>query len=144
MKIFILLFAILITLYGAKIDEFANKLDYSRDYNSALEIAKKQNKVLMLVVVADYCPWCKKFERKTLNSTSVKTFVNKNFVPVIIEKHIDIDKYPKEYASAPIPTVYFIDPKTQKSIYRSISYIKKKDFTYNMQEALRLFQEKSK
>jgi len=55
MKIITLTLLLFATLFGAKIDEFATKAGYQRDYNTALEMAKKQNKEIMLLVVADYC-----------------------------------------------------------------------------------------
>ncbi|OIP58335.1 MAG: hypothetical protein AUK54_00095 [Helicobacteraceae bacterium CG2_30_36_10] len=59
---------------------------YQREYNTALVQAKKESKVVMLVLVGDYCPWCRKFERKTLQSANIAINIQKNFVPVIVDK----------------------------------------------------------
>lgn len=141
MKIFIFILLLITSLWGAHIDEFAKEANYSRDYNSALEIAKKENKMIMLLVVADYCPWCKKFERKTLKNKDISSMVDKNFIAVVIDKNKDKGKYPKEYNTPLIPTTYFINPNTQKSIHKAVAYMKKKDFTKNMNEALKVFKE---
>jgi thioredoxin-related protein len=140
MKTLLLLLLTFSFALSAQIDEFASEVNYSRDYNAALKDAKSQNKLLMLVVVGDYCPWCKKFERKTLNSTLIQNQVKKDFIPVIIDKAKDKGKYPPEFYSKLIPTVFFIDPKTQKHIFESLGYSKKVTFAIDMDLALKAYQ----
>ena len=74
MKPFILLFVLLSFLYSAQIDEFANGVGYLRSYNMALESAKKEQKLIMLLVVSDYCPWCKKFESVYIKESLANSF----------------------------------------------------------------------
>jgi len=144
MKILLSLLLTFTFALSAQIDEFASELNYSRDYNSALKSAKQQNKLLMLVVVGDYCPWCKKFERKTLNSTLIQAQVKKDFIPLIIDKTKDKGKYPPEFYSKLIPTVFFIDPKTQKHIFESLGYSKKTTFAIDMDLALKAYEKVKK
>lgn len=144
MKILLSLLLTFTFVLSAQIDEFASELNYSRDYNSALKSAKQQNKLLMLVVVGDYCPWCKKFERKTLNSTLIQAQVKKDFIPLIIDKTKDKGKYPPEFYSKLIPTVFFIDPKTQKHIFESLGYSKKTTFAIDMDLALKAYEKVKK
>jgi thiol-disulfide isomerase/thioredoxin len=129
---------------SAQIDDFASEVNYSRDYKTALKAAKQQNKPIMLVVVGDYCPWCKKFERKTLNSTLIQSQVKKDFIPVIIDKSKDKGKYPPEFYSKLIPTVFFIDPTTQKHVYESLGYSKKTVFAVDMDLALKAYKRAKK
>ena len=128
MKILILIFALFLTLSASKIDTFAKEASYFRDYNSALEMAKKQNKTIMLVMVADFCPWCKKFERKSLRNKEISNFVKKNFIPVIVDNYRDKKHYPHRFETSKLPTVYFIDSDNQKVINSSSLYVKKNDF----------------
>ena len=144
MKIFLSLLFTLTFAFSTQIDEFATQVNYSRDYNSALQKAKEQNKPLMLVVVGDYCPWCKKFERKTLNSSLVQEQVKKDFIPVIIDKTKDKGKYPAEFYSKLIPTVFFIDPTTQKHVFESLGYSKKVVFAIDMDLALKAYKKGKK
>jgi len=120
---------------SAQIDEFANEVNYSRDYTKALEVAKKQNKLIMFIAVGDYCPWCKKFERKTLSSKEIKARVSNEFIPVIIDRVSDKEKYPKEFYAQVVPTVFFINPHTQKSVYDTIGYMKPSDFSSELNSA---------
>jgi thioredoxin-related protein len=144
MKIFLFLLLTFSFALSAQIDEFASKVNYSRDYASALKSAKEQNKPLMLVVVGDYCPWCKKFERKTLSSSLVQEQVKKDFIPIIIDKNKDKGKYPAEFNSKLIPTVYFINPNTQKHVYESLGYSKKTVFAQDLDVALKAFKREKK
>jgi len=138
MKIFIILTVLVFSVYAAQIDEFASDVSYERDYNKALQMAQEQNKVLMLVLVGDYCPWCKKFERKTLKSQEVRDEISKNFVPLVIDKYKDKGSYPEEFYAPVIPAVYFIDPKTEKSLLETVAYMKKDEFLENADDALSL------
>ena len=60
MKFLISLLTMFTLLSAANIDKFASEVGYQRDYDSALKLAKEQKKMLMLLVVGDYCPWSKK------------------------------------------------------------------------------------
>jgi len=138
-KLFLFLLLAFTFAFCAQIDEFASEVNYSRDYSSALKLAKKQNKPLMLVVVSNYCPWCKKFERKTLNSSLIQGQVKKDFIPLIIDKRTDKGKYPPEFYSKLIPTVFFINPKTEKHVYKSLGYSKNIVFAQDMDLALKAY-----
>ena len=144
MKIILLTLLISINLFGAKIDEFATKANYHRDYKTALSIAKNEKKMLMLLVVADYCPWCKKFEKKTLLHSSIKKIIKENFIPVVVDKLKEKDSFPKEFASPLIPAVFFIDPYSQKDIHKTIAYMTKKEYKENMDKAIQKFKSEHK
>ncbi|MDY0232677.1 MAG: thioredoxin family protein [Sulfurimonas sp.] len=135
MKILISLILMFTLGLSAQIDEFASEVNYSRDYAQALQIAKEQNKLIMFVAVGDYCPWCKKFERKTLNSKEIKARVSGEFVPLIIDRVSDKGKYPEEFYAQVVPTVFFINPKTQKSVFESMGYMKPSDFSSDLDSA---------
>ena len=128
MKIIVLLFALTFGLFAAHIDEFATTMGYQRDYNQALALAKSENKPLMMVVVSDYCPWCRKFERKTLQRETIAMNVEKNFVGLIVDKNLDKGNYPDKYFAKRVPTVYFIDPKNEDTIFESLGYMKKDEY----------------
>ncbi|MBU0720518.1 thioredoxin family protein [bacterium] len=138
-KFFIIFFTMAMTLFGANIDTFAANMGYYRDYDTALVQAKKENKPLMLVLVGDYCPWCRKFERKTLQRESVALSVNKNFIPLIVDRNLDKKSYPEAYSSPRIPTTYFIDPKKGAKLFESLGYVKKDEFLATIDEVLQKY-----
>lgn len=131
-------------MYAAQIDEFASEVNYLRDYKTAVKTAKEQNKMVMLVVVGDYCPWCKKFERKTLKSSEVMAKVSKDFIPLVIDKFKDKGAYPESFYPPLIPAVFFIDPQSEKPLLDTVAYMKKAEFMDNINEAEKLFNKGSK
>lgn len=133
MKTLLLILLLSFSLFGAKIDEYAKDLNFSRDYSSALSEAKKLNKPLMLVIVADYCPWCRKLERSTLAKKEVREELSK-VVTVMIDQKYDADKFPKKFITPRKPTIFFIDPKNGEKFYENIGYAKKRDFLIILEE----------
>lgn len=127
MKIILFVLLLSFSLFGSMIDDFASAMNFSRDYQDAFAKAKKENKVLMLVLVTDDCPWCKKLERSTLSAQDVKKQLL-NVVPVIMNQKYDKDKFPQMYLTKQNPTIFFIDPKKNKKFHESVGYIKKNDF----------------
>gem|GEM_PF-303788 len=141
MKFFILFFTLAITLLGAEIDEFASDMGYYRDYAKALEQAKKEDKVIMLVLVGDYCPWCRKFERQTLKREIIAMHINQNFVPLIVDRNLDENNYPSKYYSPRIPSVSFIEPKKESKIFESLGYLQKDEYKEILDQTLAKYKE---
>lgn len=55
---------------------------------SAHKAAIAQNKPILIVFGADWCTYCKKLEKETLNNKEMSAYINETFVPV----HLDFDK----------------------------------------------------
>ena len=77
---YILLIAILFNfkLFGAS-EKLTQKMAYESSYDEALQKAKIQNKPIMMVFAQEGCPFCYKFEVKTLTKGSIDKEVKKNF-----------------------------------------------------------------
>jgi len=133
------LFLLFFSLYASP--KAAETLGYYSDYHKALSSAKVQKKPLMLVIVTTYCPWCRKFERKTLSSQLVSASVNSMFVPLIVDRNKDAGNFPQEFQISRIPTVFFIDPINGREYWRSIGYLNKREFAEALQDALQLYKE---
>ncbi len=110
------------------IKKIKSKLKFETSYDKALEKAKKLNKPLMLILVTNYCPWCKKFEDRVLYKKDIYEKIKKDFVAVIINK--EKDKFPKKFDKSITPIIHFIDPKTQKSFKTIVGYHNKDEFIY--------------
>ena len=108
--------------------EFAKAMGYETNYNVALKRAKKEHKNIMLVLVANFCPWCRKFEQRVLLKKEVDLLVQKNYIPLIINK--EKGRFPKELDRAFTPIVHFIDYKSAKSYATSIGYNNREEFLY--------------
>ena len=142
MKTLLTLFLLTLTLFSANVDEYASEMGFERDYKTALLKAKRLDKPLMMVLGADYCPWCRKFERKTLSSKLVNPYINENVVTLVVDKKYDIKSFPKEFQTQITPRVFFIDPQTGKSFYETAGYVKKKEYMKNLQEMKKLYKAK--
>ena len=128
MKFLLTLLLLTLTLFSANVDKYAKQMGYERDYNIALAKAKKQNKPLMMVLGSSYCPWCRKFERDTLSSKQVSSYIKKETIALLVDNRHDIKSFPKEFRTSFTPKVFFINPKTQKSFYETTAYMKKLEF----------------
>jgi len=112
------------------IDEhnFASEMKYETNYEEAVKKSKKLHKNIMLVLVSNYCPWCRKFEQRVLLKNEVNDLIQKNYIPLILNR--EKDPFPKEFDTGFTPIVHFIDYKTQKSYKNVIGYNNKDEFTY--------------
>ena len=142
MKKIIILLLLSLTLFGANVDNFAQEMGFERDYKTALTRAKKENKILMMVLGADYCPWCRKFERKTLNSSLLKKRLQTEVVTLVVDKKFDIETFPSKFQTQFTPKVFFINPKDETIILDTTGYIKKKHFAENLDNAIQLYGDK--
>ncbi len=139
MKKILILLLLTLTLFGANVDEFAQEMGFERDYKTALAKAKKENKVLMMVLGADYCPWCRKFERKTLNSTLLKKRLQTEVVTLVVDKKFDVESFPTKYQTQFTPRVFFINPQDESILLDTTGYIKKKHFKESLDTAIELY-----
>lgn len=142
MKKIVILLTFTLSLFATNVDTFAKEMGFERDFKTAIAKAKVAKKPLMMVLGADYCPWCRKFERNTLASKLILPLLQKEFVTLVVDKKFDIESFPKEFQTQLTPKVFFIDPKTQKSFYETTGYIKKKDYLKDIQKAQNLYKAK--
>jgi len=94
----------------------------------------KERKIVMLMVVREDCPWCKKMARKTLTKKPVMAFIDKNFVPVIMYRDRDKKKFPIDYQTPRVPAIFYINPKGHE-VWTSIGYRNVEDLLYDFDEA---------
>jgi len=111
---------------------FAEVLGYEINYDKAMVRAKKEHKDVMLVLVANFCPWCRKFEERVLLKTEVNALIQKKYIPLILNK--EADPFPPELNMAFTPIVHFISYKTQKSYKSVVGYNNKDEFVYLLQK----------
>jgi len=114
--------------------QFAIAMGYETDYSKALKRAKKEHKNIMLVLVANFCPWCRKFEQRVLLRKEVDQLIQKNYIPLIINR--ETGKFPKEFDKSLTPIVHFIDYKTSKSYAMTIGYNNREEFLYLLNKGI--------
>ena len=133
MRFIALLLLTTLALFGANAKDAAFLLGYGTNYDVALQKAKKEHKILMMVIVKDPCPYCDRLVDDTLDTPQVKAKLSK-FVPLIIDIN---GKYPKEFQPPFSPMTTFINPVSEKLVLYIPGYVEKKSFLQGMQEALK-------
>jgi hypothetical protein len=84
-------------------------INWVTDYDKAVQIAKAQNKPLLLVFYKPNAPMAVDAFQNTYNNAEVKKFVEANFVPVLINvdqqpdlaRRFNISYYPTHYVKSP-------------------------------------------
>lgn len=119
---------IFLSLMSLLFGDAYQSLHYQRDFEAARAQAQKEGKLLMLMVVSDSCPWCKKLSRRTLKKAKIKAYIEKNFIPVLVKRDAP-NTFPKSYQTPRIPTIFYINPKGYE-VWTTIGF-KKADKLYD-------------
>ncbi|WP_297440160.1 DUF255 domain-containing protein [Sulfurimonas sp.] len=121
---------------------FSGEITYSDTYVEALKKAKKEHKLVYIIIVSDNCKWCKKFEKTTLQEKEIKERVNKEFVTVLLSR--DKTTIPPIFkTTSSVPRHYFVDTDGNV-LYWAIGYRDKElinAFMDNAQLKLKQLQE---
>lgn len=100
-------------------------LDWVKDIDTAVQIAKKEHKNIMVMVEGEHCRWCKKMKGRTLSD---------NMVEKRLEKYVVVKVFREDgnaMAQLPpvdgVPTIFFM--KENKAILEDIvGYFNVEDF----------------
>lgn len=92
-------------------------------FNEALEKAKSENKLVFIDCYTSWCGPCKMLQNNIFPLEKVGTFFNANFIcfKVDCEKDEGLDICMR-YNVRAYPTMYFVDPSTSKSVYKTMGY----------------------
>ncbi len=100
-------------------------LEWPSDYEEALKQAKIQKKHVYMLITAQGCRWCRKFEATTLQDKSILELLNKKYILLHVDK--DLDFFPKKFDSNRVPRHYFLTEKGEE-IYSFLGYWNSEDF----------------
>ena len=127
MRVFILLISMLTTA-------FALNLNRAITYEEALEIAKEQDKRVMVLMVQDNCRYCKRMKETTFKDKEVIKRINKDYIFVEINRYKD--DYPKKQFSVyGVPTTFFVNNDDTLIMKGAGGYWGKEDFFSFMDDA---------
>jgi thiol:disulfide interchange protein DsbD len=90
------------------------KINWLYDEKKAFEIAKKENKYLMIDFYADWCPSCMELEKFTYTNSEVINKLNNNFISLKIDltnTDENKNKLIEKYQVVGLPLVLFVSPK---------------------------------
>ena len=105
---------------------FANELVWQKDIATAFEKAKKENKVVMVMVEGKHCRWCKKMKHRTLSDDSVSKRLESYIVVKVMREDTDAVKDLPQING--VPSIFFL--KANKEVLKSVvGYYDVYDFT---------------
>lgn len=125
MKYIVLFFLSINLLFSAEIPKEINKVE---TYQEAIELAKEENKKVLVMMTTRVCPWCNRAKKNTLTNEDVYKYINKNFVFVEVDRDRDKEHYPEDLYSRMVPTFSIVEPKKGELMYQVIGYRPPKKF----------------
>ena len=106
---------------------FASVMGYKTEYEVALAKAKKEGKKLFIFMTTSYCPWCRKIESRMLSKTDIDTKIKAKFIPLML--NFSKKNFPNQLKEIALtPTLYIVDPKTQKIEHQFVGYSNRGEF----------------
>ena len=139
MKYIMMILALSLSLMAADATKSAKMLGVYNNYDTALQKAKSENKLMVLVVVWNPCRACDKLVNKTLSNDVAKNRL-KDHVTVILDYK---DKMPEVFHIKMAPKIFYINPKTEKSVWESIGAVSVETFMNDLKEASEMLEEDS-
>ena len=120
----LLLFILLIVGCEKQVSEYNNNgIKWGDNFDSALTLASKSNKLIMIDFMAEWCPPCKEMDKNTFSN---KNIIKKSNEFILVR--IDVDKQQniaeeyngnaRKYGGIGIPNILFLDK--EKNIIRHI------------------------
>ncbi len=85
----------------------AGGLHFEHNFNKALHKAQNQNKEVMMMYSATWCPECNYMKEVVFKDKKVVNYINSHFV--VLGLDIQKDKLPKGFNFMGIPTFFFIN-----------------------------------
>lgn len=104
------IFAFKLVKKETKVDSISEIQFHNGTFKEALDLAKKENKLIFLDVYATWCGPCKKMKSKTFTNSEVGEYFNKNFINVMLdgEKSEGVE-ISNKYGVTAYPTLLFIN-----------------------------------
>jgi thioredoxin-related protein len=116
----------LILLFLFAISVFASSINFEKDLDSAKQKAITENKKLMIMYSSPTCPECNYMKKKVLKDEQIISYINENFVSVIMDIHEDEKNLPYKFIG--IPTFYFANASNMELIGKKIGGSREADF----------------
>ena len=126
MKTLMIIILLVSSIFAKSYKDFAKDMNYETNYEVALKKAKEQKKDIMFFLIANFCPWCVKFEKRVLSKKDINHIIHKKYIPLIINK--EEKNFPEVFNAPVVPTIHFVDYKTAKIIKTIVGYNNRKEF----------------
>jgi thiol:disulfide interchange protein len=90
----------------------ASGIKFEHNFKKALQMAKAQNKEVMMMYSAVWCPECNYMKNIVFKDKKVNAYIQKHFI--VLSKDIEKDKLPSGFKYVGIPTFFFIDKSAKE------------------------------
>ena len=104
----------------------ATVLNEVKSYDEAFQVAKKQNKKVLMFMYSIHCTWCERMKKNTFTDKKIINYINNKYIFVKME--MEMDEYPIKLKPRYIPTTYVIDPLTKETEEIIYGYKSSEDF----------------
>ncbi|GAX87924.1 conserved hypothetical protein [Lebetimonas natsushimae] len=101
---------IMIAVFAFAID-WSGKINWAMGFNTAQNLAAKENKLIMVDISLSHCPPCQYLATKVYTDDKIAGYINKNFISVFYLA--DQDNLPliiQNYFTGFTPTILFVKP----------------------------------
>ncbi len=82
-------------------------------YDEGMALGKRQGKKMYIYFWAEWCTFCKKMEKETLNKSLVSSYLNKNFISIKVNSDKERETASLYYVRG-FPTSWFLTEDGQK------------------------------
>jgi thiol-disulfide isomerase/thioredoxin len=107
------------------------ELAWEKDFDTALERAKTENRPLFVMMTATWCGPCKMLERDSLSNIWIRKFLE----PFVVVQAFEVDEVEKKYGLQGYPTLVFADSSGKKR-FKSVGYQPAIDFAATVAKGL--------
>jgi thiol-disulfide isomerase/thioredoxin len=119
---------------AARSAPFGPKLKWQKDLKVARKLALADNKLLMVVFTAEWCTYCHKLIDNTISHRDLVPFIDRHFVPVMID--FDANKRVAEILEVDsLPNTVILSPMADLLVQRK-GYAQVGSFKETLQSAL--------
>ena len=87
----------------------AAEVNWAKDYETGLRLAKEQNKPMLFVISRDTCKYCVLLKNTTFKDKKVTTVINKDFIAVTSWIN-ENDYIPEKLFTPGLPGIWFLLP----------------------------------
>ena len=102
-----------------------SSVKWNHNYDEALKNAQMNHKRIYMLIVSDYCGWCRKFKKFTLTDKMILKRLNEKYELLLLNRGSDF--IPKKFKTSPIPRHYFLTSKG-KLVFPVVGYRDVKSF----------------
>ncbi len=113
------------------------QIEWVNSYDKALKKSKELNRPMLILVVSEHCRWCHKLKKTTLANPDVENFINRRFVPLLLDR--EKDAYPSFIKARYVPTTFYVTPDEKMLIKPVEGYWDPYDYMSDLKLAVRVF-----